>query len=182
MKVKNLNTLWGINTTKLIKYGRKYNIISKLLYIVDIVVVVLLVIQMYNRNVSFEGYMILMLLVCGLFALVYSLCINAIQWGTYKFFKRHLRDSVHVKTVKLTTETLYSILYLCKCKRLKQDKDFEIYKEQLLSACCEDASYAFKVMKYINKYETDCDGDVKIYYASRGNKQYFLDFIQEEEN
>ena len=181
MKVKNLKQLWGVNISSLVRYGKRYSIISKLLYLADIIAVVLMVIQMYKKKVSFEGYFILMILTCILFVAIYGLCINAIKWGTYKFYRKHSNDIVSIKTINLSSDTLYSILYLCKCKRLKQGKDIEIYKEQLLSSCCEDAYYAKKVMKYLDKYEAE-DGDVKIYCSCRFGKYYFIDFVQDKED
>ena len=92
---------------------------------------------------------------------------------------------------------MYSLLYCLGCKRLKNNKSFDEYKDLLLSIICEDNIYAKKIMKYLSKYESE-DGltkcsilavrnkrkNIKKYvpsttYKYLKNKLYFIDFVDD---
>ena len=70
-------------------------------------------------------------------------------------------------------------MYCLGCKRLKDNKSLDDYKDLLLSTICEDNIYAKKVMKYLSKYE-DENGNISCSILAVRNKLYFIDFVDAE--
>ena len=66
---------------------------------------------------------------------------------------------------------MFSVLYCLSIKRLKAEKSLEYYTELLLSLCCENNVNAKKVMKYLEKYESE-SGNLTCYIIEKGKSSY----------
>lgn len=178
MKLENQTTIWGMKIQYLKEQCKRYRFYSFLLFFLDAIVFVFLCYLMYRENTSVQGFVIVMLLVAFAFNFVYTQILNPHKWQTYKFYLKHKNHRVEIKSYNLDAQTMYSLLYCLGCKRLKNNKSFDEYKDLLLSIICEDNIYAKKIMKYLSKYESE-DGLTKCSILAVRNKLYFIDFVDD---
>ena len=179
MKLKDCSTLWGVSVVHLKEHSKKYRLYSSLLYFIDMVIIVLLTIFMYNNNVNYQSYGFVIVAVCLFVHFTSYNLLNPEKWEAFKFYKRYSNYNVATISYDLDDEKLYSILYCLAFKRLKKGKDLDTYKELVLSACCENTNNAKKIMKYLQKYESN-SGTVICKILVKGKNQYFIDFDIEE--
>jgi Ca2+/Na+ antiporter len=179
MKLKESQTLWGIPITHLKEHSKKYRLYSSLLYLLDIVLIVLLTLYMYYNNVNYQSYGFLIVVVCLFVHFTTYSFLNPDKWEAFKFYKKYSDCELITKTYDLDEEKMFSMLYCLAFKRLRQGKSFETYKELMLSACCEDTRNAKKLMKYLQKYESE-SGTLTCRIIIKGKSQYFIDFVNED--
>ena len=179
MKLENQSTIFGMKIQYLKEQCKRYRLYSCLLYVLDIIAFFLLCYLMYMENTSPQGFVIVLLLTAFAFNFVYTQVLNPHKWQTYKFYLKHKNHTVTIKNYDLDAKTMYALLYCLGCKRLKDNKSFDEYKELLLSFICEDNIYAKKLMKFLSKYESET-GMTKCSIMVYKNKTYFIDFVEEE--
>lgn len=176
MRLDNQTTIWGMKIQYLKEQCKRYRLYSVLLYLLDAIVFVFLCYIMYVQKTPFQSFLYVMLFTAFLFNYVYTAILNPHKWQTYKFYLRHKNHVVDIKSYDLDDKKMYAILYCLGCKRLKDNKSFEEYKELLLSIICEDNVYSKKIMKYLSKYESE-EGLTKCSIMAVRNKLYFIDFV-----
>lgn len=181
MKLSDLKEIWGIPIVKLKEYCKRYKFYNILLIVGDIIAVCLLTLVMYKQKNDFVTYILVMLLFCLLFNFIYNTVLNPQKWQVYKFFLSNKNCKVQKKKYKVNDKNMFSIMYCTGYRRVVPNKEVKDYMEWLISACNEDNYYAKKVMKYLSKYE-DESGNLIAYIMVKGNKQYFLNFIEEGED
>lgn len=181
MKLKDNQTLWGIPVVHLKEHSKKYRLYSTILYILDIILVVALTLFLYYANMSYNTYGFIIVAVCLLFHFISYYKLNPEKWEAFKFYKKHSDCKIITKSYILDENKLYSLLYCIGYKRLKQNRSFDEYKELILSACCENCAYSKSLMKYMKKYESE-SGNLSCLIIEKGKKQYFIDFVNDENN
>ena len=179
MKLENQTTIWGMKIQYLKEQCKRYKFYSYLLYCLDILVVILVCYVMYKEQTAVQGFVLVMLLTAFAFNFIYTQVLNPHKWQTYKFYLKHKGHTVMIKKYNLDEKTIYALLYCLGCKRLKDNKSLDDYKDLLLSTICEDNVYAKKVMKYLSKYE-DENGNISCSILAVKNKLYFIDFVDAE--
>lgn len=181
MKLKENQTLWGIPVVHLKEHSKKYRLYSSILYLLDIVLVIALTLILYYTNVSYNTYGFIIVAICLAFHFISYYKLNPEKWEAFKFYKKYSEFKVLTKTYSLDENKLYSLLYCIGYKRLKQNRSFDEYKELILSACCENCAYSKSLMKYMKKYESE-SGNLSCLIIEKGKKQFFIDFVNEEDN
>jgi hypothetical protein len=181
MKLKENQTLWGIPVVHLKEHSKKYRLYSSILYVLDIILVVILTLLMYYTNISYSAYGFVIVAICLLFHFISYYKLNPEKWEAFKFYKKYSECKIITKTYALDENKLYSLLYCIGYKRLKQNRSFDEYKELILSACCENCAYSKSLMKYMKKYESE-SGNLSCLIIKKGKKQYFIDFVNDENN
>ena len=177
--VSDLKTLWGIHIGKLLDYGKRCTRLTILLYILNIITIIVSSIIMYKEQSDFATYVLVLFIFCFVFCMWLNEIHIPSKMTAYSFFRKVKSCLISEVTVDVNAETLYSILYCVGSKRLKQNKSELYYKELILSTCCENKKYANKIMDLLMKYESEI-GTLKVYYVTFGNKNYLLDFKEDE--
>ena len=181
MRLKENQTLWGIPVVHLKEHSKKYRLYSTILYALDLILVVILTLLLYYTNVSYSTYDFVIVVICLLFHFVSYYKLNPDKWEAFKFYKKYSDCKILIKSYALDENKLYSLLYCIGYKRLKQNRSFDDYKELILSVCCENCSYSKSIMKYMKKYESE-SGNLSCLIIEKGKKQYFIDFVNDENN
>ena len=181
MRLKENQTLWGIPVVHLKEHSKKYRLYSTILYALDLILVVILTLLLYYTNVSYSTYGFVIVVICLLFHFVSYYKLNPDKWEAFKFYKKYSDCKILIKSYALDENKLYSLLYCIGYKRLKQNRSFDDYKELILSVCCENCSYSKSIMKYMKKYESE-SGNLSCLIIEKGKKQYFIDFVNDENN
>ena len=179
--LKEKETLWGLSIFDLRTTCKKYKLYSFIILMFDILFMFGLVFVMYKRNLDYVSYLIVMLLVTFVFWLLYNKILNPIKYASYKFFNKHSNQQVVEKTYDIDKDKMYSILFCISTKRFRKYKTLEGYKEFILNSCCNDYTYANRIMKIISKYENP-KGSLKILVLQTGKKEYLIDFVNEDDD
>lgn len=181
MLLKERQTLWGIPVTALKEHGRKYRLFSYGLLVLDIVVIFGLTAFLYYGNYSYSAYGYVVVAVALTMNLIANQYLNPERWAAYKFYKRHQGHKVTEVCYKVDAEKLYSVLYCTGYRRLKSGLSYEKYCELMVSACCENPSYAKTIAHYLKKYISD-SGDLTCFIVSAKKNQFFVDMKEEEDS
>lgn len=175
MKVSEITEIWGISKVKLQEYQKKYKWWMFSLYAIDIFVMCVLVIILYNSGADAQFYMYTLVIVCVVMSVAMGYRINSDTGIAFQFYRKNSRKEYALEYYNLNKEVLYNILYCIGYRRLKSNKSMEIYMEMLLSACCENAKCAYTIMKFMNRYKSENNEGVPI-YVLQGKKKAFLGF------
>jgi hypothetical protein len=176
MFLRERKTIWGIPIVHLKEYSKKYKFWALLLLVLDVIVIFSITSFLYYNNLSYETYGFTIVGTCLAFHFIFYNVLSVEKWEAFKFYNNFKDFKVVQKSYKVNTINLYSVLYCTGYKRLKQNKTFEEYKEQLCNACCESTFYAKDIMKYLKKYE-DESGNLTCFIITKGKKAYFVDFM-----
>lgn len=179
MKLLNEQTIWGMKIAYLQEQCKRYKFYSFLLILGYSLFFIILCFALYIKGTSVQSFVLLMLLFAFVGNYIYEKVLNPYKWQLYKFYLKHKEHTIVHKSYNLEAKTLNSILYCLGCKRLKDNKSFDDYKELVLSTIYEDNIYAKKIMKYLSNYEAD-DGNCQCSILVVKNKLYFIDFIEEK--
>lgn len=180
MTLEQSNTLWGTEIIKLKDFCDRYRFYSNALIFTDICILSSITALMYRNNVSYQSFVLAILLFVFVFNFIYNKVLNPIKWQSYKFYLRLRKSTLKEVHYNIDADKFYSILYCTGIKHLKPNKDINTYKDALISACWEDNYYAKKVMKFLSKYE-DTNGDFVCYIVTKGKRSYFIDYKTLEE-
>lgn len=174
MKVKDLN-LWGTDLKDIRDYGRKYSIYSKVIYILDIVITILVLHTMFKNGTYFGDYvkfMLISFIICGL---ALNLPLKEEKYLTYKFLKKYGNKKVDTKEYKLSSSDLHSCLYKTYKSKLKKDDSVENYLDLANRACQKDSKFSRKFMKNLDSLSASDNGvEFSVYFFKKGNKLYYL--------
>lgn len=178
MILSDINELWGIPIVYLKEYSKKYRLYSWIMYLIDALVIIGATAFMYFRNVSFEAYGFVVVILAVFVYLGMSKFLNMENWLVFKFYKHYCKCKVVEFSYNIDADSLYSILYCVNYKRLKPNKSEQEYRELICGACCENSRYAGKLMDFMKKYQSP-SGTVTCYILIRKNKQFFIGFKEE---
>lgn len=174
MKVRNLD-IWGTNKDDILRYGKKYSVYSKVIYIADILITIIVLHTMFKRGVYFGDYLRFMLLsfiVCGL---ALNIPLNENKYSTYKFIKKYGKYEYDCKTFSITQSDMYSCLYKTYKSKLKKNDLVEYYLSVVDMTCQKNIKYSSKFMTNLVLLENNDKGTkFTVYYLKKGKKEYYL--------
>lgn len=178
MLLREFSELWGIPLDEIRKQGRKYRIYSSIIYVVDFILVIISGIYMFRKGSSFSNCVLATVFITLLCFMILNLVINPVKWRAYLFYRKHKNCSVKEVPLYLKVDNMRSILYCSNYKRKKLNGTIPIYKELMLSACCEDSVYSKRLGKLLVKFKESTDGteEVKAFLLRRGRRTFLIGF------
>ena len=175
MKLSDLKAIWGIDITNIKEENRKYLTVTTIIVIMDIILMGAMTYLLFSHNSDFQSYALIMFGLSFVAFFIYSYLANPTKHRVYKFYRRFKDCPLIEESFDIDEIRLYSLAYCIGFKRLKENKDFDYYKEAILNYCYEDYANSGKFYKYLSKYKSD-SGEFVVYKVTKGKKSYFIDF------
>lgn len=173
MKLKDVKTIWGIEADLLKSYSKKHIVNRFFITLVNVILVVFFVYNMYVNNSSVQVYWVVMLIIVGIILLLSTLFLNMNIWSAYKFMLRYCNRNIQIKYYDVNMERLSNIAYCLgyKSKNIVCET-LDDYKKLIQCACQSDKYNARKVVKLLKKYEC-VDSSFSLWVLE---DKYFVDF------
>lgn len=176
MKVAD-NNLWGSNIDEVLKYGKFYSLYSRVIYLIDIILMIIVVSVMFNNHVTFGVYVQAMLIVGVICIFALNIPLKEDLWNTYLFYKTFKKHEVKVVALKLESNDAYSCLYKCNRSRLKKNDDLESYLDLMNMTCKKNRKFSSRLMKNLMQFKcSEDESNLSVKYIEKGNKVYYIDF------
>ena len=178
MLLKDMNELWGIPLEDIRRKGKKYNIYSLLIYLLDMFLIIFCGLYMFKNGSSFSICVFVTICVTLLSFLLMNIFINPEKWRAYIFFKKHKNAKILEMRLYLGKDNMKSVLYCSNYSRKKLNATVCDYKELMLSACREDTVFSKRLGNLLYKFTVDEDGMelVNTYMIKKGKKYFLIGF------
>ena len=178
-------SVWGIDSSRALTYGRSYRVRSVFVYLIDILFIGICVSVMYSAGSEFGEYFSMMIVASLAAFLALNVGMKDELLMTYRFVRRYGKCEVKCRKVRVDADDMRVVLAKAnKGKRkLKANDTIANYITFLLNICRYDYSYATRYMKLL---DTICPDDARdgeyiyIYYAERADgKRGLVELTQE---
>lgn len=178
-------SVWGIDSSRALTYGRSYRVRSVFVYLIDILFIGICVSVMYSAGSEFGEYFSMMIVASLAAFLALNVGMKDELLMAYRFVRRYGKCEVKCRKVKVDADDMRVVLAKAnKGKRkLKANDTIANYITFLLNICRYDYSYATRYMKLL---DTICPDDARdgeyiyIYYAERADgKRGLVELTQE---
>ena len=178
MLLKDFNNLWGIPLDSVRKQGRRYNIYTILIYILDIFAMLICGAFMYRSGTSFNMCVTITFLIAVICFMTLALVRNPEKWRAYVFYKKFKKKEVIEVTLFVKEASMKSILYCANYKRVKMVDSVSACQDAMLSACREDSIYSKRLGTLLSKFTLNDEGtvEIKAYFIKHGKKCYLISF------
>lgn len=178
-------SVWGIDSSRALTYGRSYRVRSVFVYLIDILFIGICVSVMYSAGSEFGEYFSMMIVASLAAFLALNVGMKDELLMAYRFVRRYGKCEVKCRKVRVDADDMRVVLAKAnKGKRkLKANDTIANYITFLLNICRYDYSYATRYMKLL---DTICPDDARdgeyiyIYYAERADgKRGLVELTQE---
>lgn len=178
-------SVWGIDSSRALTYGRSYRVRSVFVYLIDILFIGICVSVMYSAGSEFGEYFSMMIVASLAAFLALNVGMKDELLMAYRFVRRYGKCEVKCRKVRVDADDMRVVLAKAnKGKRkLKANDTIANYIAFLLNICRYDYSYATRYMKLL---DTICPDDARdgeyiyIYYAERADgKRGLVELTQE---
>lgn len=178
-------SVWGIDSSRALTYGRSYRVRSVFVYLIDILFIGICVSVMYSAGSEFGEYFSMMIVASLAAFLALNVGMKDELLMAYRFIRRYGKCEVKCRKVRVDADDMRVVLAKAnKGKRkLKANDTIANYITFLLNICRYDYSYATRYMKLL---DTICPDDARdgeyiyIYYAERADgKRGLVELTQE---
>ena len=178
-------SVWGIDSSRALTYGRSYRVRSVFVYLIDILFIGICVSVMYSAGSEFGEYFSMMIVASLAAFLALNVGMKDELLMAYRFVRRYGKCEVKCRKVRVDADDMRVVLAKAnKGKRkLKANDTIANYITFLLNICRYDYSYATRYMKLL---DTICPADARdgeyiyIYYAERADgKRGLVELTQE---
>lgn len=178
-------SVWGIDSSRALTYGRSYGVRSVFVYLIDILFIGICVSVMYSAGSEFGEYFSMMIVASLAAFLALNVGMKDELLMAYRFVRRYGKCEVKCRKVRVDADDMRVVLAKAnKGKRkLKANDTIANYITFLLNICRYDYSYATRYMKLL---DTICPDDARdgeyiyIYYAERADgKRGLVELTQE---
>lgn len=178
-------SVWGIDSSRALTYGRSYRVRSIFVYLIDILFIGICVSVMYSAGSEFGEYFSMMIVASLAAFLALNVGMKDELLMAYRFVRRYGKCEVKCRKVRVDADDMRVVLAKAnKGKRkLKANDTIANYITFLLNICRYDYSYATRYMKLL---DTICPDDARdgeyiyIYYAERADgKRGLVELTQE---
>lgn len=178
-------SVWGIDSSRALTYGRSYRVRSVFVYLIDILFIGICVSVMYSAGSEFGEYFSMMIVASLAAFLALNVGMKDELLMAYRFVRRYGKCEVKCRKVRVDADDMRVVLAKAnKGKRkLKANDTIANYITFLLNICRCDYSYATRYMKLL---DTICPDDARdgeyiyIYYAERADgKRGLVELTQE---
>lgn len=178
-------SVWGIDSSRALTYGRSYRVRSVFVYLIDILFIGICVSVMYSAGSEFGEYFSMMIVASLAAFLALNVGMKDELLMAYRFVRRYGKYEVKCRKVRVDADDMRVVLAKAnKGKRkLKANDTIANYITFLLNICRYDYSYATRYMKLL---DTICPDDARdgeyiyIYYAERADgKRGLVELTQE---
>lgn len=178
-------SVWGIDSSRALTYGRSYRVRSVFVYLIDILFIGICVSVMYSAGSEFGEYFSMMIVASLAAFLALNVGMKDELLMAYRFVRRYGKCEVKCRKVRVDADDMRVVLAKAnKGKRkLKANNTIANYITFLLNICRYDYSYATRYMKLL---DTICPDDARdgeyiyIYYAERADgKRGLVELTQE---
>lgn len=167
-------SVWGIDSSRALTYGRSYRVRSVFVYLIDILFIGICVSVMYSAGSEFGEYFSMMIVASLAAFLALNVGMKDELLMAYRFVRRYGKCEVKCRKVRVDADDMRVVLAKAnKGKRkLKANDTIANYITFLLNICRYDYSYATRYMKLL---DTICPDDARdgeyiyIYYAERAD-------------
>ena len=178
-------SVWGIDSSRALTYGRSYRVRSVFVYLIDILFIGICVSVMYSAGSECGEYFSMMIVASLAAFLALNVGMKDELLMAYRFVRRYGKYEVKCRKVRVDADDMRVVLAKAnKGKRkLKANDTIANYITFLLNICRYDYSYATRYMKLL---DTICPDDARdgeyiyIYYAERADgKRGLVELTQE---
>lgn len=178
-------SVWGIDSSRALTYGRSYRVRSVFVYLIDILFIGICVSVMYSAGSEFGEYFSMMIVASLAAFLALNVGMKDELLMAYRFVRCYGKCEVKCRKVRVDADDMRVVLAKAnKGKRkLKANDTIANYITFLLNICRYDYSYATRYMKLL---DTICPDDARdgeyiyIYYAERADgKRGLVELTQE---
>lgn len=178
-------SVWGIDSSRALTYGRSYRVRSVFVYLIDILFIGICVSVMYSAGSEFGEYFSMMIVASLAAFLALNVGMKDELLMAYRFVRRYGKCEVKCRKVRVDADDMRVVLAKAnKGKRkLKANDTIANYITFLLNICRYDYSYATRYLKLL---DTICPDDARdgeyiyIYYAERADgKRGLVELTQE---
>lgn len=170
--------VWNHDSQSVLKFGKFYSKYNKLIYFLDMLIVVFLVYYMERNSVTFGTYVKVMLTVSIISVFALNLPLKEDLWGTYKFVRKYKNKEVLSMKIHVDDSELYTCLYNCHHSRLKKDESSEYYFGVANSICKKNTKFSSQFMKQLCRFSCDENNEnFTVYYLKDKNKMYYLNSV-----
>lgn len=178
-------SVWGIDSSRALTYGRSYRVRSVFVYLIDILFIGICVSVMYSAGSEFGEYFSMMIVASLAAFLALNVGMKDELLMAYRFVRRYGKCEVKCRKVRVDADDMRVVLAKAnKGKRkLKANDTIANYITFLLNICRYDYSYATRYMRLL---DTICPDDARdgeyiyIYYAERADgKRGLVELTQE---
>lgn len=178
IKLKDSKSIFGIDTDTIRSGSKTYTIGVSVSVIIDIVLMCVgMVIVGMNAQVS--TYFLL----CVILAILTNLSISFFTKSDYRqvfsFYKKNKNRLCEEKNYDVTNENLFAVLFCTGYTKVKPNQSRDTYIECMRSACCLNAKYSKRIMRYLSKYEVENGGTLKCLVLP-DRKQKLVEIIEED--
>lgn len=164
--------VWGFSTDAILKYRKRYRVISLGVYAIDILAVFSSGVLMYKYGSKLGTCISIVIgftIACSLFLSIFSKEDLTIA---YKLYKKALKKDIKVLKLRVTPDDLCAELNKLNVSSMSNDLTLDNYASLINETCREDNKFATKVMKLLVLLPTpDEDSNFFVYYTTINKKR-----------
>lgn len=175
MKVKDLQSVFGIPVDELKRHGKRYRIIILLLYLFDAVAIFGSTAYMFFHGVQYQWYWYVLVLICIVVNIAVDRFLGVEKYMVYKFYSKNLQRDIVENRYVVDVKDMRSIVHSLGQKPV-DDSTIQSLQPCVIAACAKNVLNSYRFMTKMSKLEADC-GNVVCRVFGRGGKQYFVDFV-----
>jgi len=176
--------VWGTRSEDIVKYGKRYSLYSKSIYVLDILVTIFVLHLMFVNGTYFGDYVRYMLLSFIVCALALNLPLNEDKYLTYKFIRKFGKYEVSAKDYIVDSSILYACLHKTYKSKLKKDDSVENYLSLVNTSCQRNKTFSKNFMVSLDdltsKAKSDSCVSVEVLYILVSKKKYFIGYSIKE--
>lgn len=177
MQVKDVESIFGISTNMVDKYGKSYIKMRLLTIIIDLGLLWVLILATGNDlNDKLFKYLLVGVVIAIIVNIIVSTFTNTDYYSVYKFYRKYKKRKVEQLGYNVTTDNLFSILFCTGYMKVKPDQSRDVYIEAIRNACCMNTKYSRRIMKYMSKYE-DCENPNLTCQVIKGRKNMIVEVL-----
>lgn len=178
-------SVFGIKYEDLLKYIKKYKRARLLLYILDIVVVIVSTMLLFNTGRGFSDYINFFVLTTVLFSLCFSVTSNQDMLSCYSYIKHIKKGNISSTVYCASIYSLYALLYTTSKSKLTLDTEASDYIKCMNKVCLAKPKFRKSIISNLADNDANSIKDevvkIKCTYIEKDDCKYFINLSLIEE-